>query len=62
MSKVSLCITNAVISGVAFLVIGGAVMLSLVSGLTVVAMRFLIQRWVEKKRETPFWGADERLR
>jgi hypothetical protein len=61
LSKVSLCITNAVIPGVAFLVIGGAAMLSLVSGLTVVAMRFLIQRWVGKKRETPLWGADEKV-
>jgi hypothetical protein len=60
-SKVSLCITNAVIPGVAFLVIGGAAMLSLMSGLSVVAMRFLIQRWVGKKRETPFWGADEKV-
>ena len=59
--KASLCITDAVIPGVAFLVIGGVAMLSLVSGATVVGMRFLIQKWVGKKRETPFWGADEKV-
>ena len=60
-SKVSLCVTDAIIPDVAFLVIGGLTMLSLVSGLTVVAMRYVIQRWVGRKRETPFWGADEKI-
>jgi hypothetical protein len=60
-SKVSLCLTNAIIPDVAFLLIGSLTVLSLVSGLTVVLMRYLIQRWVGQKRETPFWGADEKM-
>lgn len=57
----SLCLTEAIIPDVAFLVIGSLTMLSMVSGLTVVAMRYLIQRWVGGKRETPFWGAHEKI-
>jgi hypothetical protein len=61
LSKISLCVTDAVIPSSAFLVLGSAVLGQLISAMTVIGLKFYVQKWMGGKREEMVWAAEEKV-